>query len=108
SLKDRDWEAVVEANLLELSSKPFTPGWRVTSIEIGGSNDVRTNVTQTFTGAADGDGFRVTLRLRAPPDPNGPICLAGEFPLRAIVLEGPADDLALDQSKRWKNMFPSH
>jgi Carboxypeptidase regulatory-like domain len=108
SLKDRAWEKVVEANLLELSTKRFTPGWRVRSIDIGRSND--TPAQQTITGAADGDGFRVTIRQNAPanPDVEPPFCLTNSFPLRAIILEGPADDMALDQAKRWKNMFPQN
>ncbi len=108
SLKDRAWEKVVEANLLELSTKRFTPGWRVRSIEIGRSDDTPTAVQQSITGAADGDGFRVTIRLNAPRDPNADptFCLSNGFPLRSIILEGPADDMALDQAKRWKNMFP--
>ncbi len=104
-MKDRAWEKVVEANLLELSTKRFTPGWRVKSIEIGRSND--TPAQQTITGAPDGDGFRVTIRLTALDSRADPtFCLANSFPLRAIILEGPGDDMALDQAKRWKNMFP--
>jgi len=107
-LPDREWVKVVEANLLELSTKRFTPGWRVTNIDIEPSPDFPSSTRQSFSGVADGDGFRTTItltqRARREADPN--FCLQGNARLRAIVLEGPGDDMALDQAKRWKNMFP--
>jgi hypothetical protein len=108
ALSDRPWVKVVEANLLELSTRRFTAGWRVTGIEIDKSPDGPGQ--QDITGAPDGDGFRVTITLtvRAEPGVDPTFCLFNTFRLRAIVLEGPADDLALDQTKRWKNMFPSN
>lgn len=107
-LRDRVWTKVIEANLLELSTKKFTPGWRVKSIDIGESPDVASR--QTVVGAADGDGFRVTITLTraASPSADPTFCLLAIYHIRAIVLEGPADDMALDQTKRWKNMFPSN
>ena len=105
---DRVWTKVAEANLLELATKRFTPGWRVKSIDIGQSPDVGSQ--QSIVGAPDGDGFRVTITLTNPAAPghDPTFCLQCIFHIRAIVLEGPADDMALDQTKRWKNMFPSN
>ena len=107
-LKDRAWTKVIEANLLELSTKRFTPGWRVKNIDIGESPDAASR--QTVAGAPDGDGFRVTITLTRGVNPSGDptFCLLVTYHIRAIVLEGPADDMALDQTKRWKNMFPSN
>jgi len=107
-LRDRVWTKVIEANLLELSTHRFTPGWRVKSIEIGQTPDLPSSSRQTIAGASDGDGFRVTITLTQGADPaaDPTFCLLATFQIRAIVLEGPADDMALDQSKRWKNMFP--
>lgn len=107
-LKDRDWSKVIEANLLELSSKRFTAGWRVSNIEIGKTPDVASQ--QNITGAVDGDGFRVRLTLTQSPNPNTDptLCLLATYTITKIVLEGPPDDMALDQSKRWKNMFPGN
>jgi len=106
-LRDRTWIKVIEANLLELSTRRFTPGWRVTSIEIDKTRDVLS--AQTITGASDGDGFRVTITLTEAADPNKQVvCLLATYSVKAIVLEGPGDDMALDQTKRWKNMFPSN
>lgn len=110
-LSDQAWVKVVEANLLELSTKRFTVGWRVTGIEIDKSPDAPDAPgQQEITGAPDGDGFRTTITLRAAAHPGSDptFCLSNSFRLRAIVLEGPGDDLALDQTKRWKNMFPSN
>jgi hypothetical protein len=108
NLPDREWVKVVEASLLELSTKPFTPGWRVKNILIDQSPD--TPARQRITGLADGDGFRTTITLSDSAAAGGSpdFCLSNSFRLRAIVLEGPADDLALDPTRRWKNMFPSH
>jgi hypothetical protein len=107
-LKDRAWIKVIEANLLELSSKRFTPGWRVKSIDIRETLDLASQ--QSIAGAADGDGFRVTITITQPakPDADPKFCLLAVFTVRAIVLEGPTDDMALDQTRRWKNMFPGN
>jgi len=106
-LKDRAWIKVIEANLLELTTKRFTSGWRVKSIEIGKTLDLASQ--QSIVGAADGDGFRVTITITqaAKPDATG-VCLLATYTVTKIVLEGPADDMALDQARRWKNMFPGN
>jgi len=109
-LPDRVWEKIVEVSLVESSTKKFTPGWRVKSIEIADSQELDAAVARTIAGRDDGTGFRVVIHLSVGPRKlvgDNP-CLSNVFPLHAIVLEGPADDMALDQAKRWKNMFPSH
>lgn len=107
NVKDRDWVKVMEITLVDSPARRFTAGWRVKSIEVSQSSDFPG--TQTISGAADANGFKVTIRLTVPRKPGAPtICLAGIFALKAIVLAGPADDMALDQTKRWKNMFPSN
>jgi len=107
-LPDRAWTKVIEANLLELSTKRFTPGWRVKSIDIGKTLDFAGQ--QSISGAFDGDGFRVTITHTNATTPGADpgSCLLGTYRIRAIVLEGPGDDMALDQTKRWKNMFPAN
>jgi hypothetical protein len=106
-LKDRTWIKVMEANLLELSTKRFTPGWRVKNIDIGESPDIGSQ--QNIIGAVDGDGFRVTITITQAAKPSATeVCLLATLTVRKIVLEGPADDMALDQSRRWKNMFPGN
>ncbi len=107
-LPDRAWEKISQISLTDSSTKRFTPGWRVKSIEVGDSQELAREVARTISGQGDGNGFRVTIHLSAGPKNFGHDnpCFQNFFPLRAIVLEGPADDLALDQAKRWKNMFP--
>jgi hypothetical protein len=108
-LPDRAWEKIVEASLVELGQKTFTAGWRVKSIDIGDSPELSRDVARTISGQSEGDGFRVVVHLSAGPRTSvNDLCFQNLFPLRGIVLEGPADDLTIDQTKRWKNMFPSH
>jgi hypothetical protein len=108
SAKDRDWVKVMEITLVDSAARRFTAGWRVKSIEVGQSFDL--SPSQAISGASDGNGFKVTIRHIRPRDPAADpgFCIVGVFPLKAIVLEGPADDMTLDQAKRWKNMFPSN
>jgi hypothetical protein len=107
-LRDRVWQKVVAAQLLFIGAKRFTSRWRVKSIEVGQSD--HPVGSQVITGAPDGDGFKVTITITVPAvhgATESSLCFANPlFPLKAIVLEGPADDLALDQANRWKNMFP--
>jgi hypothetical protein len=106
-LEDRAWEKIVEVRLSDNGSRRFTSGWSVKSIEIGDSIELARDVARTISGQSAGSGFRVVIHLSAGPKKNlSDVCLQNRFPLRAIVLQGPADDLALDQAKRWKNMFP--
>lgn len=111
-LRNSAWEKIVEVTLVELGQKRFTAGWRVKSIDIGDSPELASDTARTIAGQADGDGFRVVIHLSAGPKNSGvsdaDLCFQNRFPLRGIVLEGPADDMTLDQAKRWKNMFPSH
>ena len=105
--KDRDWVKVTEINFIDSPGKRFTAGWRVKSIELGDDFDLFPS--QTISGAPDGNGFKVTITFTVPRNPriiDNSGCIAGTRPLKAIVLEGPADDMTLDQTKRWKNMFP--
>jgi hypothetical protein len=109
-LPDRAWEKIVQVRLGESGQKKFTDGWRVKSIDIASSSQVPPDTARTVAGQADGDGFAVVIHLSTGPRSLGADnpCFQNTFPLRAIVLEGPADDMALDQAKRWKNMFPQH
>lgn len=109
-LPDRAWEKIVQVRLGESGQKRFTNGWRVKSIDIGNSRELALDTARTIAGQADGDGFAVVIHLSTGPKSLGSDnpCFSNSFPLRGIVLEGPADDMALDQAKRWKNMFPQH
>lgn len=109
-LADRAWEKIVQVRLGESSQKKFTDGWRVKSIDIANSPEVPADTAKSIAGQSDGDGFAVVIHLSTGPRNIGADnpCFKNTFPLRAIVLEGPADDMALDQAKRWKNMFPQH
>jgi len=109
-LPDRAWEKIVQVRLGESNQKKFTDGWRVKSIDIANSPQLMPDTARTIAGQPDGDGFAVVIHLSTGPKSLGGDnpCFQNSFPLRSIVLEGPADDMALDQAKRWKNMFPQH
>lgn len=96
TLKDAPWNKVVEVHLLSVP-KAFTAFWRVKRIEIGTPASGLIG-SPTVSGSVSGDGFKVTITLHTNSS-HDTLCFANPlFPLKAIVLEGPADDLALDQA----------